>query len=313
MAPRSIGDGLQRRVRPRQEVSREEEEYEESSEDGTSSSVEDAVDDGHSGEDEESEIISEPHSSEHAIGSISFGALAKAQESLGKRQSRNPEDASSGTDKLQTLRERLHGLKRSKDGDDGYSTKGALTRSGNTGDITTGRSNKHAPTEMSSRKAVSRKREVVPTTKREYRDPRFEPLSGPLDEVKMKRNYSFLEGYRDDEMKMLKDEIRKTRDEGVKEKLKRALLSMESKKKAQDSKDAQQDIIRNHRSKEKELVKQGKKPFYLKKTEQKNLALMDRYSKLKGKQLDHVIERRTKKKAAKEKRNMPSGRRGAEV
>ena len=166
---------------------------------------------------------------------------------------------------------------------------------------------------MSSKKAVSRKREAVPTTKREHRDPRFEALSGPLDQIKTKKNYSFLESYRDDEMKQLKDEIHKTKDPTAKEKLKRALLSMESRKKTQEAKDKQQDIIRDHRAKEKELIKQGKKPFYLKKTEQKKLALIDKYSSMKGKQLDRAMERKRKKKTQKDRKHMPDARRGVDV
>ena len=175
------------------------------------------------------------------------------------------------------------------------------------------RSSKHAPAEMSSKKAVSRKREVVLTMKREYRDPRFEALSGPLDETMTKRNYSFLENYRDDEMKQLKDEIRKTKDSEVKEILKRTLLSMESRKKTQQAKDKQQEIIRDHRAKEKELIRQGKKPFYLKKTEQKKLALIDKYTSMKGKQLDRALERKRKKKTQKDRKHMPEARRGVVV
>lgn len=176
------------------------------------------------------------------------------------------------------------------------------------------RSSKHAPAELSSKKAISRRREAVPTTKLDHRDPRFEPLSGPIDEVKTKRNYAFLEDYRDDEMNQLKETIRRTKstDETTKEALKRALLSMESKKKAQVAKDKQQEIIRTHRAKEKDLIKQGKKPFYLKKSEQKKLALVERFKGLKGKQVERVMERKRKKKAGRERKNMPDVRRGAD-
>jgi ribosomal RNA-processing protein 36 len=39
--------------------------------------------------------------------------------------------------------------------------------------------------------------------------------------------------------------------------------------------------------------------------------MVDRYSELKGKQLDHVLERRRKKVEGKEKKKMPWARRGA--
>jgi ribosomal RNA-processing protein 36 len=171
------------------------------------------------------------------------------------------------------------------------------------------RSSKHAPTEISSKKAVSRKREVVPVAKREFRDPRFEPLSGYIDESKVRAAYSFLDDYREDEMKELKTALKNTKDEDAKEKLKRALMSMESKKKAQVRKQKEQEILDKHRKEEKELVKQGKQPFYLKKAEQKKRLLLNQFGELKGKKLDHVIERRRKKQEGREKKKMPFKRR----
>jgi ribosomal RNA-processing protein 36 len=103
-----------------------------------------------------------------------------------------------------------------------------------------------------------------------------------------------------------------TKDEESKEKLKQALMSMESRKKAQIRKDKEQEILEKHRREEKEAVRQGKKPFYLKKAEQKKRVLLDQYGDLKGKQLDRVIERRRKKVEGKEKKRIPFARRGVE-
>jgi len=174
------------------------------------------------------------------------------------------------------------------------------------------RTSKHAPTEISSKKAVSRKREVVLVAKREFRDPRFEPLSGYVDESKARAAYSFLDDYREDEMKELGSAIKTTKDEDTKERLKRALMSMESKKKAQMRKQKEQEILDKHRKEEKELVKQGKQPFYLKKAEQKKRLLLDQFGELKGKKLDRVIERRRKKQEGREKKKMPFKRRAVE-
>jgi ribosomal RNA-processing protein 36 len=202
---------------------------------------------------------------------------------------------------------------KSKNADDTWDGKEAVERKAGKKDHRDfNRTSKHAPTEMSSKKAVSRKREVVPVIKRNYRDPRFEPLSGPIDESKIRKAYSFLDDYREDEMKELKNAIRTTKDEEAKEKLKRALMSMESRKKAQMRKDKEKEILDRHRKEEKELVKQGKKPFYLKKSEQKKRVLLEQYGNLKGKQLDRVIERRRKKVEAKEKKKLPFSRRGIE-
>lgn len=171
------------------------------------------------------------------------------------------------------------------------------------------RSSKHAPAEISSKKAVSRKREVVPVVKRDIRDPRFEPTSGPIDEERAKKNYGFLDEYRDSEISELKSATRQTKDPIAKDKLKRALLRMESRKKTQQAKTQEREVLRAHRAREKEQIAQGKKPFYLKRAEQKKLALVHRYEGMKGKQVDKIIERRRKKKVSREKRDMPEERR----
>ena len=171
------------------------------------------------------------------------------------------------------------------------------------------RTSKHAPTELSSKKAVSRKRSVVPIPTIAHRDPRFEPLSGPLDTIKLEKKYSFLNDYRASEIAALKSNIRNTKDTSTKERLKRELLSMESREKAKATKETQQEVLREHRRKEKEAVAQGKKPFFLKKGEQKKLALVKKFEGMGDKKVERVIERRRKKKAGKERKSMPFGRR----
>ena len=185
----------------------------------------------------------------------------------------------------------------------------AERKAGKNGTQERARSSKHAPAEISSKKAVSRKREVVPTLKRAVRDPRFEPTSGSIDQEKAKKNYGFLNDYRDSEISELKSTLRQAKDPITKERLKRALLRMESRKKTQQSKDQEQEVLSAHRAKEKELIKQGKKPFYLKKADRKKLALTQRFEGMRPKQVDKVIERRRKKKASREMKAMPESRR----
>lgn len=166
------------------------------------------------------------------------------------------------------------------------------------------RSNKHAPTEISSKRQVSRKREVIAVPKMEVRDPRFDPLSGPLDEAKARKAYAFLDEYRADEMKQLRAEIKNTKDAAKKEEMKRLLLSMESKVKARQRKEREQELMSEHKRREKDLVKQGKQPFYLKKSEQKKRLLMDQFANMKKKQVDRTIERKRKKVVAKERKEL---------
>ncbi|MCJ1275657.1 rRNA biogenesis protein rrp36 [Puttea exsequens] len=229
--------------------------------------------------------------------SISFGELARAQEILGKRKRTDGDDLD-----MKSPKELINHR--------GNADSEALERKAGKEDKRDfARASKHAPTELSSKKAVSRKRSVVPTHRIDYRDPRFEPVSGQVDDQKVKKNYLFLNTYRDSEMAELKSAIRKGKDLEAKEKLKCALLSMESRKKAQQTKDQRQEVLRKHRKEEKDKIEQGKKPFYLKKAEQKKLALVERFDGMKGKQVDRVIERRRKKAAAKERKAMPTSRR----
>ena len=126
----------------------------------------------------------------------------------------------------------------------------------------------------------------------------------------MKRNYAFLDGYRDAEIAELKAGLRKEKDAGKRETLRRALTSMESRRKTQQLKDQRQEVVRQHRREERAKVAEGKKPFFLKKGEIKERALKERFKGMKSKQVDKVIERRRKKLTAKERKEMPLERRG---
>ncbi|KAF7957585.1 hypothetical protein EAE96_003159 [Botrytis aclada] len=295
---KALDTGLQRRVRARREAS---EEIEESSSDSAPSETgKNDVEEGESSSDEEVDGDDDEESSEseeeasNGAASISFGALAKAQATMSKPSKRDSKN-----------------LKKSN-GDGWEDNEATERKAGKKDQRDFTRSSKNAPTEISSKKAVSRRREVVPVKKREIRDPRFEPTNGPVDMQKIEKNYDFLVDYREDEMKKLKETIRKTKDEDEKEKLKRELLRMESRKKTDARKRKAREVLDKHRKEEKQLVKEGKTPYYLKKAEQKKRVLLDTFGELKGRQLDRVIERRRKKVEGKEKKNMPRARRMVE-
>ncbi|KAK3940813.1 hypothetical protein QBC46DRAFT_118815 [Diplogelasinospora grovesii] len=305
---------LERRVRPRKEAEPEPEELSESefefdeqedeemgSGSGSAGSSEDDED-----EDEEDEVAD----ASAAASQLSFGALARAQASLGSSKRKAKDGSTDGADPSDR-RERERSSKKKEEHH---------------------RSSKHAPMEMSSKKQVSRRREFLldpPVAKPQPRDPRFMPLvagggSGKMtggkvavEEIKARKAYSFLDQYRDDEMKKLRATIKemqskKRKDMAAIEELQRALMSMESRKKAQERKDRERAVIEEHRRQEKELVKQGKTPFYLKRSEQKKRLLLDQFAGLSKGKVDKVIERRRKKILGKEKKMLPETRRTAE-
>ncbi|KAI0119903.1 hypothetical protein GGR51DRAFT_495535 [Nemania sp. FL0031] len=309
--------GLQRRVRARREEPElEPEEYnqdsqEEESEDGNSDSMSDregqisdrsdSISGSEGEEEDDDEDDDEGNDPSLAVTQISFGALAKAQASMpsirrkeGRRKATEAESEDGGEQDDDNKR-------RPSRPDSSKPSKPPKPQ----------RSSKHAPTEMSSKRQVSRKREVISVPKVAARDPRFSSASGAVDEARARKAYAFLDEYRDAEMAQLRTAMKKTKSADEREALARTLKSMQSRKEAAARRDAEQELVAQHRQKEKELVAQGKKPFYLKKSEQKKQLLLERFAGMKKKQVDRTIERRRKKLTARERRNMPVARRDA--
>jgi ribosomal RNA-processing protein 36 len=174
------------------------------------------------------------------------------------------------------------------------------------------RSSKHAPTAMPSNRAVGRYREVVEVPKIRSRDPRFDVTSGHLDRNSIQSRYSFLNDYQSNELTSLKKALKDPKaklSEDQREKLKRKVISLESKLAANKAREREEKVRQEHRSKEREAVAQGKKPFYLKRSDVKKQALVERFEGMKSRQKDKVIQRRRKKMTAKERKNIPVARR----
>jgi ribosomal RNA-processing protein 36 len=324
---------LGKRVKARADVSEDENDYEQYSEDDSSASIiETGADDGvdilDSSDDDAEEDVKDK------LSSISFGTLSRAQESISKKRKRPAGGDDEKEDKLEALRARLRELRESKGVDTApkKSKKGAADKSTTTSAAKKSRtkkeddsasdnsdsdedgapharSSKHAPMAQASNRQVTRKRQVIDVPKQHIRDPRFGPLSGPVDETALAKKYSFINDYQDSEMAELKLAIKKSKSEDEKATLKRALLSMESKKKARENKDREQEVVREHRKKEKAAIAEGKNPFYLKKSDQKQAALVNKFDSMKSKDRERLIERRRKKVSQKEMKNMPAARR----
>jgi ribosomal RNA-processing protein 36 len=152
-------------------------------------------------------------------------------------------------------------------------------------------------------------REIIKVPKRPVRDPRFNPWQAPrtiADEIRQRKDYAFLDDIQQSEINELKAQMKKTKDMDAKAELRRQLMSLESKKKAREKRDEELDLLQEHKESEKELVSRGKKPFYLKKSEQKKLVLETQFASMSKKQVDRLIARREKKKASKERKELDS-------
>jgi len=105
--------------------------------------------------------------------------------------------------------------------------------------------------------------------------------------------------------------MKKTKSVEERETLGRELMAMQNRRRARDDKERRQAVVREHRRKEKEAVKEGKKPYYLKQGEIREKALVGKFEGMKGKERERAIERRRRKDAQREKKSMPRPRRVA--
>ncbi|WBW73451.1 rRNA processing protein Rrp36 [Schizosaccharomyces osmophilus] len=168
---------------------------------------------------------------------------------------------------------------------------------------------KHAPMEVSSKKPVTRFREVVNVPKKFTRDPRFDSLSGSLNKEKVKNNYSFVFDYRKKEIELLREELKKCKDPERAETIKTTLKSLLSKMERHIEEERTGRVLREQRANEREQVKEGKKPFYMKKSDQKKLVQLDKYKSMEGtKKLDRYLENKMRRRAQKEKKRLPRAR-----
>ncbi|PRQ32337.1 putative rRNA biogenesis protein RRP36 [Rosa chinensis] len=170
-----------------------------------------------------------------------------------------------------------------------------------------GRANKNRPMEVSCKKPVSRFREVIQAPKKVVRDPRFESLCGTLNVDGFRKRYDFLfSNELPAEKQDLKKQLKKSKDPEVIEDLKQRISWIDKQLKSDSSKRTEAEILAEHKKKEREKAKQGKQPFFIKKSEIRKKRLVEKYKNLKGSgKLEAFLEQRRKKNATKDHRYMP--------
>ncbi|XP_068042104.1 ribosomal RNA processing protein 36 homolog isoform X2 [Anomalospiza imberbis] len=166
---------------------------------------------------------------------------------------------------------------------------------------------KKGPLEMSAKKHVPFLRQVVPVRKKVQRDPRFDDLSGEYKPEIFMKTYSFLDSIKKQEKEMVQKQLKKCRNMEQKEKLQRLLNRMTQQEQAQKKQQKLRERELSLKRQQRELAKQGKKPFFLKKSEKQKLELAEKYAELKrsGK-LESFLNKKRKRNAIKDKRHLPS-------
>ncbi|XP_075269374.1 ribosomal RNA processing protein 36 homolog [Opisthocomus hoazin] len=166
---------------------------------------------------------------------------------------------------------------------------------------------KKGPLEMSAKKRVPFLRQVISVKKKVNRDPRFDDLSGEYKPEIFMKTYSFLDSIKKREKEMVQKQLKKCRNVEQKEKLKQLLNRVTQQEQAQKKKQELRERELSLKRQRRELAKQGKKPFFLKKSEKRKLELAEKYAELKrsGK-LESFLNKKRKRNAIKDKRRLPS-------
>jgi len=194
------------------------------------------------------------------------------------------------------------------------------------------------PTELSSRRPVSRKRSVVETNSAERRDPRFSSLSASTSNKGLFRSsYGFLREQQSNEIRELRTALSKLKKQekhqaGPKatsefalrlrqerEQIEQALRREEGRENERQRRERKDEVLRNAQKAIDERVEKGGKRYYLKESDKKKLILQDKFEHLTNGQnsidstssakrngLQRAVERRRKKNSAKD-RQMPLG------
>jgi len=184
------------------------------------------------------------------------------------------------------------------------------------------RSNKHAPMEITSKKPVTRKRAVVEVEAVQSRDPRFLPLAGEFSAEKFRAQYEFLADAHKTELDTLQENLKHARkllatsprnlfherDQEVK-RLELAVKRAESMVNKDHKDMTERDTLLKLTREEKEKRKQGKKHWWLKESEKRDLLVRARYDALAadgGKRaVKRAMEKKRKRVGQKEKKSRP--------
>ncbi|KAI9686123.1 MAG: rRNA biogenesis protein rrp36 [Bogoriella megaspora] len=283
------------------------------------------------------------------LNQISFASLARAQASLPLSRKRKRDDMVSEEQetKLATIRNRLQEIKNAKfiaqthpsksqaksiktKDPDQFSDNDSESSSNSDNDTNRKltRTSKHAPRIQSSKRPVPRNRNVLAPSNPSDKalDPRFSStISGrtPTSST-LRQRYAFLDSYRTQEMNDLRSIIQDsnpskpkkkqkratpTVDDATREKLKAELQRMENRARAEKERERREKVDREWKREEREKVRSGKKPFYLKEREKRERVEKDRWEGMKGKERERAERRKRKREGEKEMRRLPGARR----
>ncbi|KIJ62573.1 hypothetical protein HYDPIDRAFT_176394 [Hydnomerulius pinastri MD-312] len=184
------------------------------------------------------------------------------------------------------------------------------------------RANKHAPTEVTSKRPVTRRRTVVEDKTPQPRDPRFLHATGGYDPVKFKQQYNFLSDMHSTELKTLRDNLKRARRllinspshlraERAEEvqRLELAVKRAESAVNRDTREKVESDALRAVKDAEKEKRLHGKSGWWMKQSEKRELLTKARFDAIASTGGKHAVKKAIEKKQRKihqkEKKSRP--------
>ncbi|KAI5954445.1 RRP36 [Candida jiufengensis] len=237
---------------------------------------------------------SEEEEDDDEMSKISFGALNKAQSKL-QQQQRHQQDEDSEDEFFDD-----------SDSDSGPEETSSSNNSNK-------KRSKHAPTISSTKKPVSRVRDIpgLPSRRSQtlHTDIRFDAAYGKADIQKARKNYAFLDEYRKQEISNMENILKDRKSkltEYEKQEIQNQLQSLKSRMDTLKNKDLETSILKEYKQKQFQQVKDGKtlQPYFLKRGDKRKILQKAKYDSMKPKQREKAMERKRKKRLGKEFRQL---------
>ena len=168
-----------------------------------------------------------------------------------------------------------------------------------------------APVETTSRKPVSRFKQVVKVNKRESHDPRFSNAHGTLNRWAFKKDYDWLYRMKDTENVQMEAQYKSLRRKGSKtdaewieqERLKKQLDRARAEKKMEEREEKEWQMQQQYN----ESVGRKGGHWFLKKSEKKEIETVQKFKNLqKANKLEDWMAKKRKHHASKDAEAMPS-------
>ncbi|OBA21520.1 DUF947-domain-containing protein [Metschnikowia bicuspidata var. bicuspidata NRRL YB-4993] len=173
------------------------------------------------------------------------------------------------------------------------------------------RRNKHAPAEASLKRPVPKIREIagLKTAKEStlYHDIRFDAAYGKADWSRIRKDYAFLDEYREQEIKdmqkTLKDKksmLRMSARDA--DNLKFEMQSLKSRLDTLKNRDLASTIVLGHKKEQMHKMRTGEQvnPYFLKRSEQRKMVQKAKFDSMRAGQREKVMERKRKRRLGKE-------------